>query len=294
MLVERASHPQFLSNTYLVADGEGGPAFFIDAGGPVGPLIDAAERLALTPTHVLLTHHHFDHVSDVGELLARWPKLQVLISDSERELLRDATAGAAPDAPKVPVRATPDGMGSIEAGQTLRFGTLEVRPLRTPGHTAGMLSFLVGERPEHAGVEGGSARAVRSAAPGGLAGAGLVVFTGDTLFKDSVGGVRAPGHTTYTDLRDSIMGTLMELPPDTVIYPGHAEETSVSREWEENAFVRVWRGLDPEGVQPCIALGQPATLVLLGADYDGGTKAWVRWEDGSDDIVPGSRIERSG
>jgi hydroxyacylglutathione hydrolase len=293
MLVERASHPQFLSNTYLVADGEGGPAFFIDAGGPVGPLIDAAERLALTPTHVLLTHHHFDHVSDVGELLARWPKLQVLISDSERELLRDATAGAAPDAPKVPVRATPDGMGSIEAGQTLRFGTLEVRPLRTPGHTAGMLSFLVGERPEHAGVEGASARAVRSAAPGGLAGAGLVVFTGDTLFKDSVGGVKAPGHTTYTDLRDSIMGTLMELPPDTVIYPGHSEETSVSREWEENAFVRVWRGLDPEGAQPCIALGRPATLVLLGADYDGGTKAWVRWEDGSDDIVPGSRIERS-
>ena len=40
-----------------------------------------------------------------------------------------------------------------------------------------------------------------------------VVFTGDTLFKDSVGGVKAPGHTTYADLRDSIMGTLMELPP---------------------------------------------------------------------------------
>ncbi len=294
MLVERASHPQFLSNTYLVADGQGGPAFFIDAGGPVGPLIDAAERLALTPTHVLLTHHHLDHVSDVGELLARWPKLQVLISDSERELLRDAAAGApAPDAAKVPAAATPDGMGSVEAGQTLRFGTLEVRPLRTPGHTAGMLSFLVGERPEQAGVEGAPARAVRSAAPGGLAGAGLVVFTGDTLFKDSVGGVKAPGHTTYTDLRDSIMGTLMELPADTVIYPGHSEETSVSREWQENAFVRVWRGLDPEGAQPCIALGRPATLVLLGADYDGGTKAWVRWDDGSDDIVPGSRIERS-
>jgi hydroxyacylglutathione hydrolase len=295
MLVERASHPQFLSNTYLVADGEGGPAFFIDAGGPVAPLIEAAERLALTPTHVLLTHHHFDHVSDVGELLARWPKLQVLISERERELLREAGAGAdSPDPAQAAGAATPDGMGSIEAGQTLRFGALEVRPLRTPGHTAGMLSFLVGERPEHAGAEGAPARAVRSAAPGGLAGAGLVVFTGDTLFKDSVGGVKAPGHTTYTDLRDSIMGTLMELPPDTVIYPGHSGETSVAREWDENAFVRVWRGLDPEGAQPCTALDQPATLVLLGADYDGGTKAWVRWEDGSDDIVPGSRIERSG
>jgi glyoxylase-like metal-dependent hydrolase (beta-lactamase superfamily II) len=184
-------------------------------------------------------------------------------------------------------------MGSVEAGQTLRFGALDVRPLHTPGHTAGMLSFVVGERPDPAEGESTPGRPTRSAAPGGLAGSGLVVFTGDTLFKDSVGGVKAPGHTTYTDLRDSIMGTLMELPPDTVIYPGHSEQTTVAREWDANAFIRVWRGLDAEGSQRCTALGQPATLVLLGADYDGGTKAWVRWEDGSDDIVPGSRVERS-
>jgi hydroxyacylglutathione hydrolase len=284
MLVERAMHPQFLSNTYLVADGEGGPAFFVDAGGPVEALIEAAERLDLAPTHVLLTHHHFDHVSEVAQLRRRWPELQVLISQSERELLEAADPSGDGSAAAI---------GSVEAGQTLRFGALEVRPLHTPGHTVGMLSFLVGERPESAPGEAAPGRAQRSSAPGGIAGAGLVVFTGDTLFKDSVGGVKAPGHTTYTDLRDSIMGTLMELPPDTVIYPGHSDETSVSREWDSNAFIRVWRGLDPEGSQPCTALGQPATLVLLGADYDGGTKAWVRWEDGSDDIVPGSRVERT-
>jgi hydroxyacylglutathione hydrolase len=288
MLLERASHPQFVSNTYLLADGEGGPAFFIDAGGPVQPLIEAAERLGLDPTHVLLTHHHFDHVSEVGTLRKRWPKLEVLISQRERELLEGAAASVE-GAPTQPGPAA--GMGSIEAGQTLRFGTLEVRPLHTPGHTAGMLSFLVGERPEASEGTGAPARTLKSAVPGGLAGAGLLVFTGDTLFKDSVGGVRAPGHTTYTDLRDSIMGTLMELPADTVIYPGHSEKTSVAREWDANAFIRVWRGLDPEGSQPCTALGQPATLVLLGADYDGGTKAWVRWPDGSDDIVPGSQVQ---
>jgi hydroxyacylglutathione hydrolase len=267
MIVERSLHPQFLSNTFLVADGEGGPAFFVDAGGPVAPLIETAERLGLEPTHVLLTHHHFDHVSDVGELLARWPELEVLISERERALLADAATaagggGGLPDAA---------AMGSIEAGQTLAFGALDVRALHTPGHTAGMLSLLVAER--------------------GQAAAGKAVFTGDTLFKDSVGGVRAPGHSTYADLRDSIMGTLMELPPDTVIYPGHSEYTTVAREWDANAFIRVWRGLDPQGSQPCTALGEPATLVLLGADYDGGTKAWVRWQDGSDDIVPGSRVE---
>ena len=262
MLVERACHPQFLSNTYLVADGAGGPGFFIDAGGPVEPLIGAAERLGVTPTHVLLTHHHFDHVSEVGKFAERWPDLEVLISARERELLEAASDPAQP---------TPE-LGAIEAGANLRFGELEVRPLHTPGHTAGMLSFLVAEPAQ---------------------GPGLAVFTGDTMFKDSVGGVRAPGHTTYTDLRDSIMGTLMELPAETVIYPGHSEQTTVAQEWDGNAFIRVWRGLDPEGSEPCTALGEPATLVLLGEDYDGGTKAWVRWADGADDIVPGSRVERA-
>ena len=77
-----------------------------------------------------------------------------------------------------------------------------------------------------------------------------------------MGGVRAPGHSTYEDLRESIMGTLMQLPQSTVIYPGHADATTVAREWESNPFIRVWRGLDPEGTEACTALDRPATLVL--------------------------------
>ncbi|HEV7528185.1 MAG TPA: MBL fold metallo-hydrolase [Solirubrobacteraceae bacterium] len=287
MIVETSSNPQFLSNTYLVADGHGGPAFFIDAGGPVAPLIATAERLDLAPTHVLLTHHHYDHVCDVDKLRKRWPKLDVVINSVESELMRAGSEDGGGD-------SGADRMGSVQAGETLRFGTLEVCPLNTPGHTAGMLSFLVGDRSAGEPGKGASKRPSSSAAPGGFSGGDAVVFTGDTLFKNSVGGVKAPGHTTYTDLRDSIMGTLMELPPDTVIYPGHSESTSVAQEWNSNSFIRVWRGLDPEGAEPCMALGQPATLVLLGQDYDGGTKAWVRWQDGADDIVPGSRVERAG
>jgi hydroxyacylglutathione hydrolase len=283
MIVEHASHPQFLSNTYLVADGVGGPAFFVDAGGPVEGLIATAERLGLEPTHVLLTHHHFDHVSEVPALRERWPELEVLIHPLELELLPDGIAAS-----------------TMQAGETLTFGALEVRPLATPGHTAGMLSLLVGERSRAAGAGSagaeagrGHGRAAASAVPGGFTGGEAVVFTGDTLFRGSVGGVRAPGHTTYTDLRDSIMGTLMELPAPTVIHPGHADPTTVAREWDENGFIRVWRGLDPQGTDACVALGEPATLVLLGDDYDGGKKAWVRWADGKDDIVPGSRVERT-
>jgi glyoxylase-like metal-dependent hydrolase (beta-lactamase superfamily II) len=117
------------------------------------------------------------------------------------------------------------------------------------------------------------------------------VFTGDTLFKGSVGGVRAPGHTTYADLRSSIMETLLKLPGTVRIHPGHTDPTTVADELEHNAFVRIWRGIDPEGDRPCTAGGEPATLILLGEDYDGGHKAWVRWPDGSDDIVPGSQVQ---
>ncbi len=235
---------------------------------------------------MLLTHHHYDHVCEVDQLRERWPELEVLINPVESELIAAAAAESGAE------QEGGEPFDPIAAGQRLSFGELDVLALSTPGHTAGMLSFLVGER---AGFERAAPR--RSAtgpAPGGFSGGDAVVFTGDTLFKNSVGGVKAPGHTTYTDLRDSIMGTLMELPPQTVIYPGHSAATSVAQEWDSNSFIRVWRGLDAEGSEPCTALGEPATLVLLGEDYDGGTKAWIRWPDGSDDIVPGSRVERNG
>ena len=276
MIVERVMNEQFLSNTYLVADGKAGPAFVVDAGGPAGPLIEAARRLEVEPTHVLLTHHHFDHVSELGALRERWPEMKVLIHPLERGALKAMGTSAGGDGA---------GIEEIEAGELLRFGALEVRPLRTPGHTAGMLSFLVSEPGRRA------APMSRAPGPGGFTGGEAVVFTGDTLFRGSVGGVRAPGHTTYTDLKDSIMGTLMELPGDTTIYPGHTDPTTVKSEWDENPFIRVWRGLDAEGSGLCTALGEPATLILLADDYDGGKKAWVRWPDGTDDIVPGSRVE---
>jgi glyoxylase-like metal-dependent hydrolase (beta-lactamase superfamily II) len=253
VILERSMNDQFLSNTYLVGDKDGGTGVLIDAGGPVAPLLEAIDAHDLTVSHILLTHHHYDHVCELPELLARHPHAAVLIHQLERDQVEQAT-------------------GTLEPGERLHAGDLEIALLHTPGHTAGMVSLLV--VPGAGGDDPGS------------------VFTGDTLFKNSVGGVRAPGHTTYADLKSSIMDTLMELPPDTRIHPGHTDPTTVGDEWEHNAFIRVWRGLDPEGDEPCTALGEPATLVLLGDDYDGGHKAWVRWEDGSDDIVPGSQVER--
>jgi hydroxyacylglutathione hydrolase len=112
------------------------------------------------------------------------------------------------------------------------------------------------------------------------------VFTGDTLFKDSVGG------GDLEQIRRSVMDVLMQLPPTTRAYPGHTHETTIGREWEENPFVRVWRGEEPEGQERCRVGGEEATLIVWSPDYDGGGKAWVRFDDGRDAIVGGSRIQR--
>jgi hydroxyacylglutathione hydrolase len=246
VIIERSMNDAWLSNTYLVADELGSQAVMIDAGGPVEPLLRVLERMRFALTHVLLTHHHGDHVSELARVRERWPDVHALIHPAERDSVPGAT-------------------GTMSPGQVIHSGALEIEPIHTPGHTAGMLSLLV---------------------------SGADVFTGDTLFKRSVGGVRAPGHTTYQDLKSSIMDKLLKLPPETRIHPGHTDPTTVADELEHNPFVRIWRGVDPEGREPCTALGQPATLILLAEDYDGGHKAWVRWEDGSDDIVPGSRVQR--
>lgn len=239
-------HPDWLSNSYLVADEPGGAAVLIDAGGPSQPLLAAIERHGVRPTHLLLTHHHGDHVAEAGVYKERFG-VEILAHPLEAERLSGVDR-------------------TLDPGEVLELGGLRIEAIHTPGHTDGMLNFVVN---------------------------GAEVFTGDTLFKGSVGGVRAPASTTFEDLRRSIMEALMRLPPETVVRPGHTDPTTIGDEWERNAFVRVWRGLDPESSDRCVVWGEPATLVLWAPDYDGGHKAWVRWdESGRDDIVPGSQVER--
>jgi glyoxylase-like metal-dependent hydrolase (beta-lactamase superfamily II) len=245
--IERSMHPGFLSNSYLVYDEPGGTAVIVDAGAPPDPLIDSIERNDLTPTHLLLTHHHHDHVERNAVYKERYG-LEILAHPLEAEQLADVDRTIEP------------------ADQVLEAGRLRIGALHTPGHTAGMLSFVID---------------------------GTDVFTGDTLFKGSVGGVKAPGATGFDDLRSSVMDVLMALPSDTRLHPGHTDATTVADEWADNAFVRVWRGLDPEAADRCTVWERGATLVLWAPDYDGGHKAWIRWDDdGSDDIVPGSQVVR--
>ena len=141
----------------------------------------------------------------------------------------------------------------------LETGGLRIDALPTPGHADDHLVFV---------VDG-------------------ACFSGDLLFRDAVGGGDA------ATVRVSVMERVMTLPPDTRVYPGHTEETTIGREWDENPFVRLWRGLDPEGTERCRVGGRPATLVVWSPDYDGKGKALVRFDDGREAIVGGSRVERA-
>src|SRR5919109_5039681 len=141
----------------------------------------------------------------------------------------------------------------------LETGGLRFEALPTPGHKDDHLTFVCN---------------------------GELAFTGDVLFKDAVGG------GDLGQIRSSVMDVLMKLPPETRVLPGHTDETTIGREWEENPFVRVWRGIEPELGEPCRVGGEEATLVVWSPDYDGKGKAWVRFADGRDSIVGGSRVER--
>jgi hydroxyacylglutathione hydrolase len=144
--------------------------------------------------------------------------------------------------------------------EAVQVGGLRVEAIPTRGHSDDMVAFVLN---------------------------GAAVFTGDTLFKDSVGG------GNFEQIRASVMDVLLTLPPEMRVLPGHTEETTIGREWEKNPFVRVWRGLDPEGTETVQVGGEPGTLIVWSPDYDGGGKAWVRFADGRDAIVGGSRVERS-
>jgi hydroxyacylglutathione hydrolase len=154
---------------------------------------------------------------------------------------------------------------TVEDGDVLEFGDLRIEVLHTPGHAAGHVAFLVN---------------------------GSDCFTADVLFRGTVGGTFAPGATGYDDLKASVL-RLVDLPPETVLHPGHRDPTTAGTEALQNPFVRIWRGMDPEGAERCRVWGRDATLVLWAPDYDGTNKAWVRFDDdGSDGITGGSQVER--
>jgi hydroxyacylglutathione hydrolase len=221
VIVERSMDGNWLSNAFVVGDEPGGVAVFVDSGAPLEPLLAAVERERLTPTHVLRTHGHADHVAFEEELTSRF--------------------------------GIPVVTGAIETGG------LRIDSIPTPGHSDDGVAFVVNDE---------------------------ICFSGDTLFRDAVGG--GPADV----VRDSVMERLMTLDHGLRVLPGHTVETTIGREWERNPFVRFWRGLDEEVGAPCTVGGVAGVVVVESPDYDGKGKLLVRLGDGEERIVGASRVDR--
>ena len=196
-----------MSNSYILYDEDDKEALIIDAGDDAWKILESIEKLRLRRVlGIYATHCHFDHVLAVNDLReALGCPFYIHAGDSEllsmmREDARRFLGIDVPDPPK------PDGF--VQEGEEIRLGNHSIKIIHTPGHSPGSVCYYVGN----------------------------MVFTGDTLFRNSIGRTDGPGGSTEA-IVESIVGKLFTLPDDTQALPGHGPPTTIGYEKEHNPFV---------------------------------------------------------
>jgi len=194
------------ANCYLLTTSEAQTAVAIDPGGDVSTLLAALHRRDRKLTHILLTHAHFDHIAGVADLVEATGAV-LAAHAGDLPLLR-RRGGALEWGYEAP--ACPEPSLLLEAGQTLETEVARLSVLWVPGHTPGHLAFYWPEAQS--------------------------VFTGDALFEGSIGRTDLPGGD-FDQLMQSIRESLLTLPDDTVVYPGHGSNTTIGEEKRFNPFL---------------------------------------------------------
>lgn len=201
----------FFENTYLLHD-QTRECVIIDAGCSTPKeekmLVEYIERNELNPVRLLCTHCHIDHVlgarfvGDTYGLLPEFHRAEQVVMDSLPSV--GQMYG-------IEVNLPERGNKYIETGEIIHFGVSELETLFTPGHSPGSISFYHAQE--------------------------RFCISGDVLFNGSIGRTDLPGGS-YRLLIDSIESQLMTLPPETMIYSGHGETTSVGFEQKNNPFLQ--------------------------------------------------------
>jgi glyoxylase-like metal-dependent hydrolase (beta-lactamase superfamily II) len=188
------------TNCYLVWDDSSQQAIIVDPGDVSADLNAFMIKEKITPEYIILTHGHGDHTGGIGALKKTYPNMQLIASKKEKKFLFD--------------RKISYGEGGIDCdiyvadGEEMELNGLKLQFISTPGHTPGGMCILSGK----------------------------TLFSGDTLFRASVGRSDFPGGNTE-DLIRSIKDKLFTLPDDTRVLPGHSEETTIGYEKRYNPFV---------------------------------------------------------
>ena len=197
-------------NTYVVWD-DTRECVIIDAGNS-SPREDAAldnfiAQQGLKPVLAANTHGHFDHTMGVEHLRQRYG-IPFALSGKDRFLLENAATSGAVFGVKIGTMPPVDR--DLDAEEEIRFGRTALRILRTPGHTPGHVAFY---EPQS-----------------------KALFTGDTLFRESIGRTDLPGGD-YSWIMRSILDVILPQGDEVHVYPGHGPETTLGHETLYNPFI---------------------------------------------------------
>ncbi len=192
------------ANCYLVGCPETREGFIIDPGGDASMILEAVERMELQARLILNTHGHVDHTAANAEVREA-TGAELYIHEADRAMIERPDAEWAALVGGAPACA-PDA--TYAEGDVLQVGSLEVRVLHTPGHSAGSVCLSLGD----------------------------LLFTGDTLFAGGIGRTDLPGGS-MRELQGSLHRLLAEFASDTRIFPGHGPASTLSHEARTNPWL---------------------------------------------------------
>jgi glyoxylase-like metal-dependent hydrolase (beta-lactamase superfamily II) len=207
IVVGRTVFLDFQENCWLIGHTRTREAICIDPGGSSNQVVDLARQMGLDIKLIVASHGHIDHIAGIGSL-RQATGAPVVMHEGDLAMLTYAREMGARWGMQVEEPGAPDRI--VADGSPIDVGSLRLKVLHTPGHTPGSICFY---------IDG-------------------VVFAGDTLFAGSIGRTDLPGGDLEQELT-SICDRLLALPDETLVLPGHMEQTTIGHERQRNPYVRM-------------------------------------------------------
>ena len=198
----------FQANCYIIGSRQTGEAICFDPGDDVDEIKALAREMRVTITKIVCSHGHLDHIMAVRALKEE-TGAPFLLHQSDLELARHLPESAMRLLSRTePPPPDPDAF--MSEGDDVEIPGLSMKVLHTPGHTPGSICLY----------------------------GGGMLFSGDTLFQGTVGRTDMAGGS-MPQLLDSIVTKLMALPDDTIVRPGHMDQTTIGAERRQNPYVQM-------------------------------------------------------